>query len=409
MSIHAVSLWVQEALGGLTWSGVTYHLVSLVAVRRFARSSPPSSGNLPPVSVLKPVRGADPDAYENYASFCRQDYPGYEVLFGVQDPGDPAVALVRRLQRELPDGRVRLVVSGDRIGVNLKVCNLQNMLREARHELLVMSDSDMRVRPDYLRQIAGYFQDPNVGLVTSPYQGIGARTLAAGLEALGMATDFFPGVAVATQFAPPSFGLGSTLAITRHTLEEIGGFPAIVDYLADDFQLGHRVAGAGHRVALSRYIVDTVLPNAGFRQMLARRLRWTRTARTCQPAGFAGSVVVHSTASAIALVAASGFQRWAVWTLLAQQTVRWVEALYIGRRVLGGRDAARWLWLLPVSDLLNFGLWAGSWCGKTVYWRGDRYRLTHGGRMVRVAAEPSRGPEGEIRLDPEPAAPFPAS
>jgi ceramide glucosyltransferase len=385
----------ERALLGMGSAGVAYHFVSLEAIRRFARSRPPETRDFPPISILKPVRGVDPDAYENYASFCRQDYPEYEVVFGIQDPDDPAIALIRRLQEEFPEVRVRLVVSDFEIGANRKVCNLHNLLQEAEHELLVISDSDMRVRPEYLREIAAYFEDPEVGLVTSPYCGVGARSLPAGLEALGMATDFFPGVAVATQLAPFGFGLGSTLAMKRGTLEEIGGFAGVADYLADDFQLGRRVAEGGHRVALSRYVVDTVLPNAGFWLMMARRLRWMRTARTCQPAGFAGSLITHSTVWALALALLSGFRPWALEALALQQAVRGLVAAYTTLFVLRQRSLVRWLPLLPVSDLLNFSLWVGSWCGSTVYWRGNRYRLTTGGRMDRIAAEPRRRAPGE--------------
>lgn len=384
MSTWHVLTWL---LAALTVVGILYHAISLFAAVRFARTRVPEGAELPAVSLLKPVRGVDPDAYENYASFCRQEYPEYEILFGVQDPQDPAVELIRRLQRDFPGANVRLIVSDERIGYNLKVCNVQNLLLQARHHLLVISDSDMRVRPDYLRQIASHFKDPRVGLVTSPYCGVGMHSVAAGLEALGMATDFFPGVAVASQLASPAFGLGSTLAFPRSVLAEIGGFEKLGDYLADDFQLGFRVAKSGRRVVLSRYVVDTVLPNSGFRQMFARRLRWMRTARACQPAGFAGSFITHSTVWALLLAVMGRFHGGALALLGVQQLVRWTVGLVIGCGVLKSEGLAAWFWLLPASDVLNFSLWLGSWCGNTVLWRGDRYRLTGGGRMVRIGSD----------------------
>lgn len=362
--------------------GMAYQVVSAVAALKFGRSKGPGGLGLPPVTILKPVRGLDSQAWENFASFCRQDYPEYQIVFGVQDSQDPAIELIRRLQTEFPDRDIQLVVSGDRIGSNLKVCNLANMLSSARHELLVISDSDMRVRSDYLRLITPYFNDPGVGMVTSPYIGIGAHTLGARLEALGMATDFFPGVAVATQFANPAFGLGSTLALTKATLGEIGGLEGLADYLADDFQMGNRVAKSGKRVVLSRYVVDTTIPNTGIRQMLDRRLRWMRTARTCEPKGFAGSVVTFPTFWALLLLPAAHLHLWAVAVLAGQQAVRCAVAAIVGCGVLRSRETARSFWLLPFSDLLCFGLWLGSWCGNTIRWRGDRFRLTEGGLMV---------------------------
>jgi ceramide glucosyltransferase len=394
------------ALLALTLLGIGYHLAGVVAAWLFVRRKGPAGLELPPVSILKPVRGLDVDDYENYASFCRQDYPEFELLFGVQDPDDPAIDVVRRLQQDFPERAIQLVVSRERIGQNLKVCNLQNMLAMARHPLLLISDSDMWVRPDYLRSIVTYFNDREIGLVTSAYRGTGIRTVAAALEAVGIATSFFPGVAIATQFARPSFALGATIALRRRMLEQIGGFPGLADYLADDFQLGRRVARAGHRVALSRYVVDTAVPNAGFAAMFRRTLRWNRTARTCQPAGFAGSIITHSTVWAVLLAVAAQGAPWALAVLLAQQVIRTGAALWTAGGVLDSREAVRWLWLLPASDLLAFVLWAGSWCGNTVYWRGDRYRLTEGGRMTRLPRPDERS---EPRL-PEPAgAPEPAA
>ena len=239
-----------------------------------------------------------------------------------------------------------------------------------------------------MRDVVAYLADPEVGLVTSPYVGVGAHSGSAGLEALGMATDFFPGVAVATQFASFAFGLGSTLAIRREVLERIGGFSVLADYLADDFQMGWRVAQAGYRVALSRYVVDTVLPNGGFWPMFWRRLRWMRTARICQPAPFAGSAVSYSTVWALCVLAATGFTPPGWCFLAGQQLIRFVTAFWIGWGVLRNRSVWRWWWCLPLSDVLNFVLWVGSWCGNTVLWRGDRFLLTGGGRMVRLTDEP---------------------
>jgi len=377
--------YVALALLVLVLGGIAFHLLSVCAALKFGLSCPETRSDWPSITVLKPVRGVDADAYENYASFCCQDYPDYEVLFGVQDPDDPALEVLRRVQRDFPATRIKILVSAERVGPNLKICTLRNLMAVAAHPLLVISDSDMRVRQDYLRQIAAYFRDPQVGLVTSPYRALGARSVSAGLESLGMATEFFPGVAIASQFAAPEFAFGSTMALNQETLQAIGGFEELAQYLADDYQIGHRVAALGQRVALSRYVVDTILPNVGFGAMFARRLRWTRTVRVSRPWGFAGSAITHSTIWAAGLAVLCGRHPWALELLAVQQVVRTSSALLIGRGVLGDRDLPRWLWLLPTSDLLNFALWTGSWFGNTVLWRGERYRLTHAGRMVRVS------------------------
>lgn len=372
---------VQAPLLVLTALGTAYHVVGLASAWRLSRRRAPEPVELPPISVLKPVCGVDQDAWENFASFCRQDYPEYELVFGIQDPDDPARAVIERLQAEFPKRAIRLVVSDARIGPNRKVCNLQNILGEARHDLLVLSDSDIRVGPGYLREVAAWATQPGTGLVTSLYQSCGMRSLPAGLEALGLMADFLPGVAVACAWAPPSFGLGATLALRRETLDRAGGFPAVAAYLADDYELGRRVAAAGERVALLTVLPETQAPNNGWADAIRHRLRWARTLRVCQPAGYAGMAVTYSTVWALAYAAAAGFAGPATAFLLMQQAVRMGTAVLLCGPVFGARETLRWLWALPLNDLLAAGVWAASWFGNGVEWRGERFRVGRDGRL----------------------------
>ncbi len=215
-----------------------------------------------PVSILKPLKGTDPDVYESFRSHCLQDYPEYEIIFGVSDPHDPAVASVQQLQREFPDHAIRLVVSPNILGANVKVSNLEQMLTSARFEHLIVNDSDIRVERDYLRRVIVPLADERVGMVTCLYRGIAVSTFGSKLESLGISTDFCAGVLVAKQLEGGlRFGLGSTLAFRRTDLERIGGFLSIVDFLADDYELGRRIAALGLEVQLSDVVVETHLPS----------------------------------------------------------------------------------------------------------------------------------------------------
>ena len=252
------------------------------------------SQTLPPISILKPLKGTDPDIYESFRSHCLQDYPEFEIIFGVSDPADPAVASVEQLEREFPDRAIRLVVSPNKLGANVKVSNLEQMLASTRFEHLIVNDSDIGVQPDYLRRVIGPLADERVGMVTCLYRGVAANTFGSRLEALGIATDFCPGVLVARHLEGGiRFGLGSTLGFRRKDLERIGGFRAVVDYLADDYELGHRIAGLGLQVQLSDVVVETHLPAYDFNGFLAHQLRWARGVRDARAAGYFGLILTY--------------------------------------------------------------------------------------------------------------------
>src|SRR5262249_20332682 len=280
-------------------AGAFYLLSMLAAIRFFRGKTAALPHELGPVSILVPLCGADAGAYENYAAFCRQDYPAYQLVFGVRDPLDTAVPIVRRLIANFPERDIALVICAKTIGSNLKVSNLYNMLERAKHEWIVIVDSDIRVGPSYLRRIMPLLADQRVGLGTCLYRAAQAPDVAARLEAIGITADFVPGVLAAWLLEGMHFALGSTMAMTCTTLKAIGGFQAISDYLADDFMLGNLIAKAGYEVSLARYVVEAVVAPMGFYGMLKHQLRWSRSMRFSRPVGYLGAVLTHGTALAL--------------------------------------------------------------------------------------------------------------
>jgi len=345
----------------------------------------PLTPALPPVSILKPLKGTDPDIYESFRSHCLQDYPEYEIIFGVSDPDDPAVASVQQLQREFPGRVIQMVVSPNKLGPNVKVSNLEQMLPAARFKHLIVNDSDIRVESDYLRRVIAPLADERGGMVTCLYRGIAASTLGSRLEALGIGTDFCAGVLVARQLEGGlRFGLGSTLAFRRDDLERIGGFRSFVDFLADDYELGRRIAGLGLQVVLSDVVVETHLPAYDLRGFLSHQLRWARAVRDSRAGGYVGLVSTYGLVWALlALLAARAAPwSWAVFGVTAM--LRVAVAVAVGRSVLRDARLLKNLWLLPLRDLVGVSVWAASFAGSTVTWRGDRFRLKKG-RLVRIS------------------------
>jgi ceramide glucosyltransferase len=362
-------------------AGCGYYLLCLWSARNFlrdARQGVSAATWAPPVSILKPLRGTDPDIYESFRSHCLQHYPEYELIFGVSDPDDPAVELVERLQAEFPARNIRLVVCPKVLGTNLKVSNLAQMLPLARYDYLIVTDSDIRVDPDYLRRVMREFADPQVGLVTCLYRGIAGRTLGSRLEAIGISTDFSAGVLAARQIEGIRFALGSTLAFPRKSLEAIGGFEPLVDYLADDFELGARIARAGSEVRLSDVIVDHHLPDYSLRGFLQHQLRWARSTRDSRPWGYTGMVLTFGLPWALLAAVLSPGAAWS-WGLLAvAAALRLAMALTLGGIILHDPDVPRLMPLLPLRDVVAMLVWMASFTGHTVAWRGDEFILENG-------------------------------
>jgi ceramide glucosyltransferase len=366
-----------------TISSVGYYAMCLWSSTRFLRKRKSTDkvapAFTPRISILKPLRGTDPEMYESFRSHCLQDYPLYEIIFGVSDPSDPAIQLVERLKTEFPQGAIRLMVCRENLGANTKVSNLAQMVREAHHEYLIVNDSDIRVEPDYLRRVLALLADPEVGLVTCLYRGVANSTLGSRLESLGISTDFCAGVLVAQNIENGlRFGLGSTLAFRRRDLQAIGGFDAFVDHLADDYQMGSRIAALGLKVKLSDVVVETFLPRYGFHDFVEHQLRWARTVRDSRFWGYVGLGLTFGLPWAVlALVFAHG-ARWA-WMLLAgTAAMRMVVAIVVGNFVLRDRQVTRSLAWIPLRDISALLVWIVSFAGHTVAWRGESFKLKSG-------------------------------
>ncbi len=334
----------------------------------------------PPVSILKPVKGVDVQAYENFASFCRQDYPDYALLFGVADPDDPVIPLIERLRREFPWINIRLFIVQP-TGANRKASLLHHLAGQARHETLVISDSDMRVTPHYLQRVVAPLADPAVGLVTCPYLGMDAQNLTSGLTALHMGVTFLPSITVARKVIGMRFAMGASVALRRSDLARIGGFAALADYLADDYQLGARIAGLGLQVRLSDYVVRCVLGVTRFVEQWEREVRWMRCASVSRPLEYPGLLLSYATPLALVLLLLTGPTPQSQQLLIGSVLLRWVVAWLVSGRT-GDHESRQWLLWLPLRDLLSAFTWVVGGLGREIVWRGERFVLTEQGRMA---------------------------
>jgi ceramide glucosyltransferase len=368
----------------LTFFGLFYFITALWSARSFVRRPRVSADFAPGVSILKPVKGLDPEMYEAFASHCRQDYPGeYEILFGASSRDDPAVPAIERLQAEFPERSIRLVLCPEQLGLNGKISNVTQVVAQARYDFLIVNDSDIRVSPRYLSRIMRDFALPQkgkaIGMVTAPYRGRAHGTLGSKLEALGIATDFFPGVLTALKLdGEIRFGLGSTLAISRAALNAIGGFAPLADALADDYEMGLRVATAGFAVHLSSEVVETSVPAYDLHGFFAHQLRWARGIRDSRKAGYVGLIFTFGLPWAIFNVLACGFRLDSIALLSLACLARVTAALGIGVGILGDRQVLRDLWLLPLRDLAALWVWVWSFASDTVTWRGHKFVLKDG-------------------------------
>jgi ceramide glucosyltransferase len=389
--VHQVFKIIEVLAVAGTVSGIAYYALCLWSVVRFLQARKAADKSVraaQAVSILKPLRGTDPEMYESFRSHCLQDYPEYEIIFGVSDANDPAIQLVQQLKAEFPQCPIRLMVCPERLGSNTKVSNLAQMARQARHEYIIVNDSDIRVEPDYLRRVLAPLTDPAIGLVTCLYRGIANATLGSRLESLGIGTDFAAGVLVAqTVENGIRFGLGSTLAFRRRDLQAVGGFETLVDYLADDYQIGSRIAALGLNVKLSDVVVDTFLPKYTLRGFFDHQLRWARTVRDSRFWGYVGLGLTFGLPWALLALIFSRGAAWA-WALLACTAVmRFAVAVVFGKYVLKDGQAMRSLALIPVRDLVALLIWIFSFAGHRIVWRGDHFSLENG-KLKRISDQP---------------------
>jgi len=404
---HALAQAVEIVTTALTVAGMGYFLASLVAARIFLHQRrAPLPAFAPGVSILKSLKGLDPGMLDAFRSHCRQTYAGeFELLFGVASREDPAATAVEQLRREFPERTIRLVECPQQLGTNGKVSTLAQLAEHAQQGFLLINDSDITVGPRYLERVMACFADETdwaraeaktdleagsarlrlrpdakpVGLVTALYRGRAHGTLPSRLEALGIATDFQAGVLLSKLIEGGlHYGLGSTLAVRREALEKAGGLIALVDQLADDYELGARVAKAGYRVELSVEVVETGVPAYAWRGFLDHQLRWFRTVRDARPAGYAGLVFTHGLGWAMLNVIASGLSPVSLWLLGCSFFLRLAQAMTVGAAVLGDHQVLPNLWLLPPRDVIAMGLWAAGFAGDTIVWRGEEFVLKDG-------------------------------
>jgi ceramide glucosyltransferase len=354
---------------------LVYCCMQIVAALRYLQVRPPTLLGTEPISILKPLAGLDLDLESNLRTFFEQDYPSFEILFAVRSESDPAVRVVSRLQREYSKIPSRLVITGEPPYPNAKVFSLERMMAAAGNDLLVMSDSDIRVTPDLLRTAAAEFQDARLGVATCPYRAVPGASFWSRLEATGMNTDFWGGALVARMLEGMRFAVGPTIVARRRVLQAIGGFARLKDYLAEDFVMGQFAADAGHGVILSSYVIEHHIGNATFAENIAHRLRWARSTRRSRPAGYIGQLFTMPLP--LALIVCTFWPDW--WPVLpVAVAVRTVAAYVVSGRVLSAR--LNWA-LLPIGDLIGFFFWIAGFLGNTISWRGRRYRLFADGRF----------------------------
>jgi ceramide glucosyltransferase len=366
--------------------GLVYYLLAVVAAQKLCKAreaAEPEVAAAPAISLLKPLRGADPDLERHLESFFLQAYPSFEILFAVRRADDPAVAVAKRLMARYPHIPSRLILTGEPPYANAKVYSMEKMAEVASGDVLVITDSDTSVNKDYLRNVAAAFAPERVGAATSLYRGAPGADLWSKMEALGMSTEFMAGVVVAWLLEGMKFALGPSMAVRRDCLRAIGGFAAMADYLGDDFVLGQWASEAGYEVALLPHPVNHHATALGFTSSFKHRLRWNRSSRFSRPAGYVGQGFTYGLPWALLLFLVAPFW-WSGFVLLAVATARMWMAYELGTPLLDDHEALRRFWLIPLQDALSFGAWIGGFVGREIIWRNERYRLLEGGKFEPV-------------------------
>lgn len=372
------------AVACLLAGSFVYCVLSVLAARSYLRQKSPETTCFEPVSILKPLAGIDEGLEENVRSFFQLDYPSFEILFAVRSADDPARPLVERLCREYPQVSSQLIVTGEPPYPNAKVFSLECMAKAARYDLLVMSDSDIRVTPAFLRCVVAEFQNARIGVATCPYRAVPGASFWSRLEAIGMNTEFLSGVLVARMIEGMKFAVGPTIVARKRAIESIGGFGSLKDYLAEDFMLGKLAAASGWTVMLSSCIVEHRIGAQDFRRNAAHRLRWCRSTRRSRPAGYAGQAFTNPLPLA-ALLAALHPSGWTAAALAAALAFRAAAAWSTAGWVLHDPLTTRYWYLVGVQDFVSFAFWLAGFFGDTIMWRGRKYYLYRDGRFARIA------------------------
>jgi ceramide glucosyltransferase len=373
--VTVVSIVAAAFLAG----SLVYSAMAIVAAWRYLSVQPPALHSREPISILKPLAGLDLDLETNLRTYFEQDYPDFEILFAARQADDPALPVVERLKENYPRVPCQVFITGEPPYPNAKVYSLDRMVREAANDLVVMSDSDVRVTSSLLRTAAAEFQDPKLGVATCPYRAVAGASFWSRLEATGMNTDFLAGMLVARMLEGVQFAVGPTIVARRRAIESIGGFDGLKSFLAEDFVLGKLAAEAGHGVILSSYMIEHHIGSSGFQENAAHRLRWTRSTRRSRPLGYVGQIFTMPLPLAV-LICAVNPAWWPVLPIAL--AVRAAAAYTVSSRVLHAR--LNWA-LLPLEDLAGFCFWLAGFFGNTIVWRGRRYRLHPDGRFELIA------------------------
>jgi ceramide glucosyltransferase len=401
-----VEMWLLAiALVGLFSSTVFLTMLAIAAVRYRREHEPiPSRVDVwPQVSLLKPLCGLEPNLEANLESFFRQDYPAFEIVFGTRDATDPALDTVRSLQKRYPEVPVQIVCSGTPQWPSAKICSLEKMYGIAISDYVVISDSDVHVEPHYVREVVKPLLNPAVGLVTCLYRGVPSGGPWSLLEALGMSVEMTSGVIVANMMEGMRFALGPTMATRRELLDAIGGFASLADYCADDYVLGEKVHGLGKTVVLSHHVIDHIVVSRAFRASMLHQVRWMKSTRFSRRLGHIGSGLTFAIPfGLIGLLWGLVTHHLAIGVLLLAASIlnRMLLALISGWMVVRDKLSLRYCCLYPVRDLMGFGFWCASFFGSTIVWRGQRYRLVAGGKMIKDGPPPKPpSPSGTVAVD----------
>lgn len=384
-SLLSVGLQLPIAVGLI--ASAIFYVIEILSANQFFRPRPAVRPPFtPPVTILKPLKGVDVELYDNLATFCRQIYPTFELICGVASSDDPAIGVVRRLQRDFPQVDLSLVIDGRVYGSNYKVSNLHNMYRHAKHDVIVLADSDIRVGPDYLTHVVEPLRDRRVGVATCLYRAVNTGGLPTLVESLFINTDFGNLVMLARKVETASYAFGATIAMRREVLEEIGGFLPIANLLADDYEIGFRVSQRGYVNELSTEVVDTVLAVGSWRRLYEHQLRWARTYRVNRPGGYFGSILTHGTFWALLNLLLNGFSLASCLVSGSLLALRYVAAARMAWTHLRTDHTLGEIALVGPKDLFVTAVWFAAFAGNTVVWSGHRFEVDRGGEMLDLTA-----------------------